>query len=500
MFESGTVAKTVTDEDGNYKLTGLAAGRLMIMPLAKAFVVGNAGSYKQPSQSVNVAEGETVTKIDFALLRGGVVTGRITDAEGHPIIGERVSVVTKDTDQGTAVQMMMLDGSRNKTDDRGIYRVYGLGPGSYKVSVGQEAAGGAVSVMGMGGSQYQKTFYPGVQDEAKATIIEIKEGTEVTNVDISVGKPGGGFSVTGRVINADSGQPVGNIYIGHSSVDGSSQQLGDINFTGNQTDANGKFKLEGLQAGHYALFTFSVGQDNSTYSEPTLFEISDSDVSGIEIKLRRGATIAGVAVLENNSDPAAAALLQTVNLFTSVQAKGVAAPSYARSQIAADGSFRFVGLAPGKARIWMQGFPSQAKGLTLVRTELEGLEQPEGIEVAAGANVTGVRLVFAYGTGSIRGEVKLEGSLPEGMILQLNVRSAPGENRQFNRSPEIDARNHFVLENVPPGNYELTLRATTSDHKDASSIQPVKQNVTVTNGAEAHVTFVLDVTSKGGSQ
>jgi hypothetical protein len=137
--------------------------------------------------------------------------------------------------------------------------------------VGQEAAGGAVSVMGMGGSQYQKTFYPGVQDEAKATIIEIKEGTEVTNVDISVGKPGGGFSVTGRVINADSGQPVGNIYIGHSSVDGSSQQLGDINFTGNQTDANGKFKLEGLQAGHYALFTFSVGQDNSTYSEPTLF-------------------------------------------------------------------------------------------------------------------------------------------------------------------------------------------------------------------------------------
>jgi hypothetical protein len=69
--------------------------------------------------------------------------------------------------------MQILGYSRNQTDDRGVYRIYGLAPGSYKVSVGQaSSAGSAVSIMGLGGSQYSKTFYPGVQEEAKATIIE----------------------------------------------------------------------------------------------------------------------------------------------------------------------------------------------------------------------------------------------------------------------------------------------------------------------------------------
>jgi hypothetical protein len=239
-------------------------------------------------------------------------------------------------------------------------------------------------------------------------------------------------------------------------------------------------------------------QNNSTYSEPARFEISDSDVTGIEIKLRRGATISGVAVLENNSDPALSGLLQTLNLVASVDGKGMAASSYAQARIGADGSFQLAGLAPGKAHIWVQSFPTPPKGLTLVRTELEGLEQPEGIEVTAGANITGVRLVFAYGTGSIRGEVKIEGgTLPEGAALNLFIRST-ADSRRFTRSVEIDARNHFVLENIPPGNYELTLRATPRDQKEGSPIQPVKQTVSVANGAETQVSLVFDVNRKGG--
>jgi protocatechuate 3,4-dioxygenase beta subunit len=498
FFVNKTVAKATTDEDGNYKLAGLAAGRFTIVPLAKAYVVGTVGAFKEPVQTVNVAEGEAVTKIDFALVRGGVITGRITDAEGHPLIGERVSIVLKDSKPDTDGQISMFGSSRNQTDDRGVYRVYGLSPGSYKVSVGQAASAGAVSIMGMGGSQYLKTFYPGVQDESKATIIEIKEGTEVPSVDITVSKPGSGFTVSGRVIDADSGQPVPNIYIGHSAVDESSQKIGQMNFTGDQTDANGKFRLEGLRPGHYAVYTFVPGKDNSNYGEPAQFEISDGDVTGVEIKMRRGATISGVAVLENNSDPAVAALLQTVNLVAYVETKGVAAPSYARSQVAADGSFHFVGLAPGKARFWVQGFPTPPKGLTLVRTELDGLEQAEGIEVTAGGEIKGVRVIFAYGTGSVHGDVKIEGgALPEGTMMSLTLQSASGNNRRFTRQLELDARFHFTAENIPPGNYELSLRPVISDGKDAPGFETVKQTVTVANGADAHVTLVFDV-KRGG--
>jgi len=81
--------------------------------------------------------------------------------------------------------MSIFDGTRNLTDDRGVFRVYGLAPGAYRVSVGQVAsAEGAISIVGIGGSQYAKTFYPGATDELKAAIIRVNEGTEATNIDI----------------------------------------------------------------------------------------------------------------------------------------------------------------------------------------------------------------------------------------------------------------------------------------------------------------------------
>jgi len=475
-LDNRTVAKTTTDDDGKYQLTGLAAGKLTIMPLAKAFVVGESGAYEPPGQSITVAEGETITKIDFALVRGGVITGRITDTDGRPVIGERVNVVARNVPD-TAHPGTMFDGPRNRTDDRGIYRVYGLSPGNYKVSIGQAAGAGDVAIMGMGGSQYTKTFYPGVAEEARATILEINEGTEVSNIDIVARKSGRGSSVSGRVVDADSGQPVPNVYVVHSSLN--EGQLGGMNFSGSQTDANGKFRLENVQPGHYAAYMLSTGEGTTSYSDQTPFDVSDGDVSGVEIKVHRGATVSGVAVVENNFDPAVASLLQTVSIFAFSNTKG-GAPSFSRSQINSDGRFSFSGLAPGKVQFNMVGFPTPPKGLTLVRTEVDGIEQKEGIEVNAGAKITGVRLVFAYGVGSIHGEVKSEdGTLPAGLAVQVIIRSATGGARPF--SGTVDARGHFVVENIPPGNYELSV-VTVGPDRTTSTYVPVPRTVNVESG------------------
>ena len=246
----------------------------------------------------------------------------------------------------------------------------------------------------------------------------------------------------------------------------------------------------------------AASNENSTYSEQATFEIGDSDVSGIEIKLRRGATINGVAVIENNSDPAVAALLQTVSLYAYVEQKS-SSPSYAQSRIGADGGFRMAGLAPGKARLGMQGFPSPPKGLTLVRTELDGLDQKDGLEIVAGAQINGVRLVFAYGTGVVRGEVKIEGgSLPEGITLRVAIRSPANESRRFNGGAELDSRLHFVLENIPPGSYELVVTGVKQSpgEKPTPPVEYLKQTVTVANGTETRASLVVDLGAKEGSQ
>jgi protocatechuate 3,4-dioxygenase beta subunit len=490
-LDNRTVAKTTTDDEGKYELTGLAGGQFTIMPLAKAFVVGTSGAFKQPGQSINVGGGETITKIDFALVRGGVITGHITDTDGRPVIGERVNVVARDTPD-TGQMVTPFDGARNRTDDRGIYRVYGLSPGNYKVSIGQTAAAGNVAIMGMGGSQYTKIFYPGVAEEAKATILEINQGTEVSNIDIVARKAGRGFSVSGRVVDADSGQPVPNVFVVHASLNEGTQQLGGMNFAGSQTDANGKFRLENVQPGHYAAYMLAIGEGTTSYSDQTPFDVSDGDVSGVEIKVHRGATISGVAVVENNFDPAVASLLQTVPLVAFSNTKG-GAPSFSRSQINADGRFSFSGLAPGKVQIHMAGFPTPPKGLTLVRTEVDGIEQREGIEVNADSKITGVRLVFAYGVGSIRGEVKAEGgTLPAGLTIQVIIRSATGGARQF--SGVVDARGHFVVENVPPGTYEMSV-ATFGPDRTNSTYEPVPRTVNV-EGGPVQVVLVVNFVAK----
>jgi hypothetical protein len=347
----------------------------------------------------------------------------------------------------------------------------------------------------MGGSQYAKTFYPGVTEESKATIIEINEGTEVTNIDISPGKSASGFSASGRVVDAESGKPVASAFIGYSPVSAANQQLGTMNFTGIQTDANGKFRLEGIQPGHYAAFMMAIGQENSSYSDPAPFDISDGDVTGIEIKVRRGATIEGVAVIENNADPGAAALLQSVSLIAYVNnEKSTTAPSYSRGNINHDGSFRFAGLSPGRARISVMVFgTTPPKGLLLVRTELEGLDQSEGIELNAGAHITGVRLVFVYGTGKIRGEVRVEGgALAEGTAFSLSVHAVAGDASKSSHFIEVDARGHFLAEDIPPGTYELTLKPRAG----IPLFEPVTHTITVANGTETQVILVVNLAGK----
>jgi len=485
------IAKTATDDDGNYRLTGISPGRVMITPIAKAFVPGTGS--KPLGKSMLVAEGESITKIDFALVHGGVITGRITDAQGNPIIGEQVSMSFENTPNASR-QLITWDGPKNKTDDRGIYRVYGLEAGNYKVSVGQSSSSVGGRDILMGGSPYVKTFYPGVLEESKATIIELKEGAEITGIDITPGKSAEGFSAAGTVVDAESGRPVANVSIAYSSFTEANQPISGMIFTGVRTDTSGKFRFEGIRPGRYAAFSVPYGQDNTTYCEPTPFEISDGDVTGIEIKLRPGGTISGVAVIENNSDPAIAALLKRIVLYAFVHPKGAGAPSMGRGQINPDSSFRLVGLAPGKAIIGIEGFPVPPKGLTIARTELDGVDQEEGIEMAPGAQISGVRVVFSYGSGSMRGEVKIEGGvLPEGTIFHLYMRPGSGDDSKFTPRIDVDARGRFASENISPGTYELSLYAFRPDPGQPEPFKPLKQSITVANDAEVRVVFVVNL-------
>src|SRR6185503_7780836 len=84
-------------------------------------------------QNIILSANEDLSDIDMKLVRGAVITGRVTDAENKPVIGESVSLQLVD-ENGAPSRFGSSRSSHDEmyqTDDRGVYRIYGLAGGRY---------------------------------------------------------------------------------------------------------------------------------------------------------------------------------------------------------------------------------------------------------------------------------------------------------------------------------------------------------------------------------
>jgi hypothetical protein len=92
-----------------------------------------------------------------------------------------------------------------QTDDRGVYRIYGLPAGHYKLSAGDEGRGSGVM---RAAGYYPRTYYPDSSEIGKAAIIDVSEGGETKNIDIKLGRRALTYTVSGRIVDAEGGQPL----------------------------------------------------------------------------------------------------------------------------------------------------------------------------------------------------------------------------------------------------------------------------------------------------
>ena len=518
MFQREPLIKATTDNEGRYRLTGLRAGRYRVSPFAPSHL--SKASAEDPGQAhlVSAADGETIQDINFTLLRGGVITGRVTKADGRPLIGETVSCSPvfdekppllkeededEDEDEEDEEDYVSYSSSGSgmnefKTDDRGIYRIYGLSPGRYVLSVGSgnrpfEVKRRAHSV----------TYHPGVTDKAKATIVEVALGGEVANADIKLGLPALTFRVSGRVINADTNKPLEKAMVlaGPVSEGEGEGAISSVGSTGISNE-RGEFRLEGIQAGRLAaIATFGFDGQSEYYSDITNFEIKSGDVTGLVIKARRGSGVSGIAVVETTSDATVAEKLAQVDLIAYGTSGNGQLPNFSRSKINPDGSFQFRGLRPGKTHIMINNFMGVNK-FQVTRVERGGVEQKESLEITSGDQITDLRVVLAYANSSIRGQVKIEGgTLPKGTNLSVStVRTnqtghADQLGRVGPRGSEVDANGRFEFEGIIAGDYEIVVTAYI-DQGNRSGPLSVTQTVTVAPDGETTVTLVLDLSRK----
>jgi protocatechuate 3,4-dioxygenase beta subunit len=491
-----------TDENGRFRYAGLKAGRYMLVAFAPGFVTPSENTFGPRTKTIDLADGENVDNQEIALKRGAVITGRVTDANGKPLVEQRVELTRLD-DRGQPARVPGFNPYANSTDDRGIYRIYGLQAGRYLVGAGFAQREGSITVT-VNRAYYQFTYHPDTTEQSKAKVIDVSEGFEATGIDIKMTDAKKTYDVFGRVVNADTGQPMAGVRMSFGSLTDGGKRIGTVGWFGNQSDAQGEFHIPGVLPGKYAAFA-SREQDSDLYSEPVPFEIGDEDVTGLVVRMRRGGSISGVAVIEGTNDPAILSQLSQIEIYASVRSDELSAPSGSRANIGTDGGFALRGLNPGMARLNIYYRPETPR-FSILRIERDGAPLREGVQINPGEQVTGVRIVIVPGTNIVRGQLRVTGgSLPEDAILVVNAYRA-GTEIVNGRSGQVEAGGWFVIEGLTPGEYELKLSvyfpsgSTPETGKLTERLNKRAQTVTVSGNQETQVTFVIDLTPKEGEQ
>ena len=129
-YNRGSLSNVITDADGNYRFTGVAAGRYSVSTYSSLFINTDIDHNGMNGRLVVVDAGEAVEDIDFSLARGGVIRGQLK-IEGPPLDGLMMYIAfhhTGSTRLGGGVLV----------DPRGRFLIEGLPEGEYELTMASE--------------------------------------------------------------------------------------------------------------------------------------------------------------------------------------------------------------------------------------------------------------------------------------------------------------------------------------------------------------------------
>lgn len=489
------LGQTTTDSEGKFQFTSITSGTYYVRPLVPGYAFETSGISSLGSP-VNVGEGDAVEGVKLRLIKGGVITGRVTDADGHPVIQERISLQRLGPD-GKPMSGNVISSASHETDDRGIYRIYALPPGNYLVSAGSETNRNQDGTKKL----YSKVYYDQKGGPAEADIVKVTDGEEKKEIDFKFAEQRPAYSISGRIISS-SGQAVAGLLVLLSRQ----PQVSISDFVGSSISGlNGDFNIAGVQRGKYVLTTGSRDAIEE-YSDPVEVEVSSVDVSGTELRMRKGATVTGTIAIEGTSDPKVMAAVSTMIVFAETVSETSSILFGSRSHPDSKGSFRLTGIRPGTIRISIGGITGSFSGMPRPRIERAGViiqdsyVRNSGFEVKSGEEIS-IRITIPYGTGAIRGKtVVTGGSLPQNSRVTISLfRFEPSISQFVQEGRASLYTGGFVFESLSPGQYQVRAAVVPENPVPASSAASLtftSQTVVVANGKTEQVTIELDFTAK----
>jgi uncharacterized membrane protein len=165
---NGTDRSTVTNKDGSYTLGQVRPGAYLMTVIHPQLVQEGEGA-DAGYVSTLVQAGNS--RMDFAMVKGGVISGSVCDATGKPVVRQQIFYEKMDRMSGFPFMRMR---PRVVTNDLGEFRIYGLPAGKYVVGLGKDLN----AELGALGAPFKPTLYRDADDISQAEVIALETGAE----------------------------------------------------------------------------------------------------------------------------------------------------------------------------------------------------------------------------------------------------------------------------------------------------------------------------------
>lgn len=439
----------MTDDEGRFVFTQLPAGRYTMSAVKNGYVsiAYGAKSAGRAGTPIQLADGQKLEIKAIPLPKGGVVTGVVHDEYGEPSPGTPVR----------AMRVVMRTGEKrleqagtDTTDDRGMYRIYGLQPGQYIVS-----------------AQPRNTGLGGIPTSIAA---EIETAMQQVQTMMGAGGRGGGGGQGGR------GMQIGDLLQGIGG--GRGGQLLD--------QLQQQLNPEGQSQTAYApvFFPGTTSPSNANAVEIT----TGQERFGVDFQLQlvNTASVSGVLGVPDGMTPSNAQItLAPVDTLPGLPG----ATQTARA--GQDGRFTFRNVAPGQYRVSARAQVRDAQAVAAAQAQAQQQGQAQGGRGGRGGlqdllggrggrgNAIPSETLWALADVTVSGQ-DLDGlslQLQSGMTVsgqiafdrttltpptdltraRVTIATVGTQDAEFGGLPaaSVDANGRFSLTGVPPGRYAL---------------------------------------------
>lgn len=412
-----------TSKDGSFTFSRLKPAIYDVFAEAPGLLSSGSRSPARPGDSLNLT-----------MVPGGVITGRVTDQNGDPVIEVDVTTVLVKQGDG-AVPPFFAYGLHAATDDRGIYRIYGLSSGRYLVAVN---AGYTTQGRLDPFTNDPPTYYPS-NDRASANEVEVQPGQEVTGIDIRF-RSIVGHSIAGVVEGLPKEEVDRRNSVRVNLLQFPEKSPLRMAFSMIRSIPT-EFSLSGVPDGDYELFAEATSDRDSYASEPSRITIRGSDVTGVRLKVMPLPSISGSISVDQPLEKARSCPNLRASVPEEVSIRSALAAGFSQSDVSSNREFRLMSLKPGKVRLYAD-LPGEHWYIRSISRR--------SLDLKFGDRITGVVVTIAQDGAQLSG--KLEGEGKKQAFLVPAEAEAVDEIHKYVHGVSA-GEGTFLLKNIAPGEY-----------------------------------------------